>query len=410
MLEVRGIGVVSVSKDLCAAARDGKNTSVGMRAVVGGDVSVSGSVGFAGISVGVPRAYVYLRQRRRRGGWRGRGTGREETEDGRPLAGTRTVVDKCSCPGAAVGCGGMRWREGGEGWTREDAGGDALDGLDVLGQHAARWFCGTDGRSASRSVDSSDGGSAGCAVVSVVWWARLRGWERGGRGRGGSGWTTRWPWRRWLGDEECGVPYRTPYHRIILPAPHGGHHLRELQYRYAGTLLLCVHMSICSYGAGCMLLSYGTLSCCTSLILCSLSYGTLSHTLLSLIRNLSHTVLSLTVPSLILCSLPHCTLSDCTLSDCTLSHTVPSHAVPSYESRQRRCFPCTAILVPAFADSYESAYTTCSRLVSKTSDPSPTICWDVVPASLLAASGLIYPLPSRPFTSGLNHRPVSVLL
>ena len=357
MLEVRGIGVVSVSKDLCAAARDGKNTSVGMRAVVGGDVSVSGSVGFAGISVGVPRAYVYLRQRRRRGGWRGRGTGREETEDGRPLAGTRTVVDKCSCPGAAVGCGGMRWREGGEGWTREDAGGDALDGLDVLGQHAARWFCGTDGRSASRSVDSSDGGSAGCAVVSVVWWARLRGWERGGRGRGGSGWTTRWPWRRWLGDEECGVPYRTPYHRIILPAPHGGHHLRELQYRYAGTLLLCVHMSICSYGAGCMLLSYGTLSCCTSLILCSLSYGTLSHTLLSLIRNLSHTVLSLIL------YLSHTLLSHTeplsygALSYGTLSHTVLAPTLYPLRLYPLRLYPlsygtlsrCTLIRVPSEA-------------------------------------------------------------
>ena len=230
----------------------------------------------------------------------------------------------------AVGYDGVR---GARWWTREDEGGDALDGLDVLGQHAARWFCGTDGRSASRSVDSSDGGSAGCAVVSVVWWARLRGWELGGRGRGESGRTTRWPWRRWLGDEECGVPYRTPYHRIILPAPHGGHHLRELQYRYAGT---SCYMFICPYAHMVLAVCFAHTvpSHAVPPSCCALSYGTLSNT-----------VLSLTVPSLRLSS--YGILSYGTLSDCTLSHSVyPLSDCPLSHGTLSRC---TLIRVPSEA-------------------------------------------------------------
>lgn len=119
---------------------------------------------------------------------------------------------------------------------------------------------------------------------------------------------------------EGGVPYRTPYHRIILPAPHGGHHLRVLQYRYAGTLML-----ICSsahLGAG-GIRSYGTVC-------------TLSHT----VPVLSHTVPVLSHPVPV------------------LSHTLPSYStlirVPSEAWFSLHCHPRTV-----FQDSYEREDATC---------------------------------------------------
>lgn len=96
-----------VSKYLCAAARDGKNTSVGMRAVVEGHVS--GQVGVQ-VSALVYRGRMYtstgavvavdggvegrVARRKRRGGhWLGKG---------RWWTSARVLR-------AVVGCGGMRW-------------------------------------------------------------------------------------------------------------------------------------------------------------------------------------------------------------------------------------------------------------------------------------------------------------